>query len=138
MNRRAFISLIGAAAGWPLAARAQQPAMPVVGFLRNTQAASFEHILAAFRGGLADAGFVEGRNVVIEQRWAEGHNDRLPALVTDLIKRQAAVIVAKYRRSVGRQGCGDDCTRSCLRPVPTRSGTASSPASIDRSRTSQA
>jgi ABC-type uncharacterized transport system substrate-binding protein len=94
-SRRAMLWLLGgAAAAWPLAARAQQPGTPVVGFLRNTPPASFEHILAAFRRGLADGGFVDGRNVVVEQRWAEGHNDRLPVLLTDLINRQAAVIVA--------------------------------------------
>src|SRR5258707_948998 len=68
--------------------------MPVVGFLRSTPSASFEHLLAAFRRGLTESGFVEGRNVVIEQRWAEGRNDRLSALVADLIDRKAAVIVA--------------------------------------------
>jgi ABC-type uncharacterized transport system substrate-binding protein len=94
IRRREFITLFGGAATWPVAARAQQPGTPVVGFLRNTPSASFEHILAAFRRGLTEAGYVEGRNVVIEQRWAEGHNDRLPALLTDLINRQAAVIVA--------------------------------------------
>ena len=82
MRRREFIAVFGAAAAaWPLVARAQQPAMPVVGFLRSTPSASFEHIPAAFRRGLTEVGFVEGRNVVIEQRWAEGRNDRLPALV---------------------------------------------------------
>jgi len=94
VKRREFITLLGGAAVTSVAARAQQPGTPVVGFLRNTPSASFEHILTAFRRGLTEAGYVEGRNVVIEQRWAEGNNDRLPALLTDLINRQAAVIVA--------------------------------------------
>jgi putative tryptophan/tyrosine transport system substrate-binding protein len=86
MNRRAFIALIGgAAAAWPLAARAQQPAMPVVGLLRNTPSASFEYIVAAFRRGLSEEGFVDGRNVAVQQRWAEGRDERLPVLLADLI-----------------------------------------------------
>ena len=89
--RREFITLLGgaaAAASWSFAARAQQPQVPVVGLLRNTPSASFEHIVAALRRGLAEAGFVEGRNVVIEQRWAEGRDDRLPALLADLVDRK--------------------------------------------------
>jgi len=95
MKRRNFITLLGGAAAWPLAARAQQePGVPLVGLLRNTPSASFEHIVAALRRGLSEAGFVDARNVAIEQRWAEGDDDKLPALLADLVGRRVAVIVA--------------------------------------------
>jgi len=93
MRRREFIAVVGGAAAWPLAARAQ-PAMPVVGFVRDTPSAPFAHIVNAFRRGLNEIGFVNGQNVRIVQRWAEGHDDRLPALITDLVSQKAAVIAA--------------------------------------------
>jgi len=94
MRRREFIAGLGSAALWPLVAQAQQPVIPIVGFLNSQSAQNYQRQLAAFLDGLAEAGYVDGRNVKIEYRWAENHSDRLPALMADLVEKKATVIAA--------------------------------------------
>jgi putative ABC transport system substrate-binding protein len=89
MRRREFITLLGGvAAAWPLAARAQQPVVPVVGFVHTASPSDASHFVAAFRQGLKETGLVEGQNVAVEFRWAERHHDRLPELYADLVRQQ--------------------------------------------------
>jgi putative ABC transport system substrate-binding protein len=94
LRRRQFITLLGGAAAWPLAARAQQPAMPVIGWLGSTSAGGQRHRVAEFREGLREQGFVERQNITIEYRWADDHNERLPQLAADLVASRVAVIVS--------------------------------------------
>jgi putative tryptophan/tyrosine transport system substrate-binding protein len=93
MKRRDFITLFGGATAWPALARAQQPSIPVIGFLHSASAAAFADFVAAFRKGLMEAGYVEGENVAIEYRWGEGHNERLPSLAAGLVRQRVNVIV---------------------------------------------
>ena len=139
MRRREFITLIGAAAGWPIIARAQQPALPVIGVLSGRSLEDSKEFMAAFGQGLNEAGFFEHRNVAIEYRWAENHVDRLPALAAELVRQQVTVILAvggvpRHRPRRWRA----QPSLSFSSSERTRSSSASSQASTGRAVTSPA
>src|SRR5262245_6558783 len=116
IGRRGFITLLGgAAATWPLPARAERGAMPVIGVLGSTSAESLKDVLPGFRQGLYETGYIEGQNIAIEYRWAENQIERLPALATDLVRRQVAVIASVRRHRFGiRRKSGDRNDPHCL------------------------
>jgi len=138
MHRRRFIALLGAAITAARTLRAQQKAMPVIGFLSSNAPGTYAPAVAAFRQGLAETGYIEGQNVAIEYRWAEGRYDRLPALAAELVGRNVEVIAAGSLTAIRAAKARPRRHRSSFSAAMTRSSRASSPASPDRAATSRA
>ena len=134
-RRRDFITLLGgAAASWPLATRAQQAAIPVIGFLRDTSLADATYLVAAFRQGLKEAGFIEGQNVAIEYRSAEDQPHRLPALVADSVRRQVALIVCNTRSAFAAKAATTTVPIVCDRGRPGQGWSRRQPQPAGRQR----
>jgi putative tryptophan/tyrosine transport system substrate-binding protein len=125
IGRRKFLATLSGAAAWPLAARAQQSAMPVIGFMRNTTRDDSADLLKAMHQGLRQTGYVEGTNVAVEYRFADNQLDRLPTMAADLVLRQVAVIVTGGDASSFAAKAATQPFRSSFRPVSTQSKSAS-------------
>ena len=138
IGRRELIAALGGAAAWPVAARAQQPATPVIGFLSGSSIANRAHLMTAFRQGVRESGYVDGKNVRFEYRWAEDQYDQLPDLVADLERRQVAVIAATDTPSAIAAKAATTTTPIVFASGPTRSGKVSSPLLTDRAATLRA
>ena len=129
IGRRKFLATLGAAAAWPLAARAQQSAMPIVGLVNIRSADASARNAAAFRKGLNETGTVEGQDVMVEYHWLDGHYDRLPAIMADLVRRRVAVIaIPSFSAGAQAAKAATAQSRSCSASAKTRSGLVWSPA----------